>query len=540
MSHRTAVLEQYDRAIREMADTVETNISSDDENEKYLSNLPIDVDSALKPKLYASLHNKRKVDMQRRFDIKVDNLPVNTFLLSLVKGTEINIVPHADLEGNVSLDLKNVTIRDVLVKLSNAYGYDFNYDESGYDVYKPKLYSKIYHVDYLNIERIGRSQVRVSSGQVSDMKSQKKNLMGQISPPKKDNASHSLSGTEVQTTTKSSFWNDLHASIESIIGKDNGRSVVVNAHSGVIIVRAMSEGQRRVAEFLEVTQTIISRQVLLEAKIIEVVLSDSFQTGINWAALAGSGDNKALFGQIGARPLFNGDEIPDISNGIGGLDPTAGIFSMAIKTKNFAAFIEALETQGDVHVLSSPRVSTINNQKAIIKVGSDEFFFTDVTTQTVTNISTTQSINVELTPFFSGVALDVTPQINADDMVTLHVHPSVSKVTEKVKEISVSSSETFNIPLALSTIRESDSIVQARSGQVIVIGGLMQNTIDDKSSGIPFLGEIPIIGGLFRHQENRSRKSELIILLRPVVIKNSKQWDGIVDSGISKAMRGVQ
>ena len=531
---------------------VDSEILVGDSSKNYYSMLPKDIRLALKPGLDATVRGRNKTDMTRRFDIKVKNLPIKTFLLSLVKGTEINIVPHPDLEGNVSLDLKNVTIHDVLGKLSSAYEYDFNLNSSGYDVYKPKISSKVYKIDYLNIQRIGKSHTRVSSGQVSESGSQQTNSDTNLESNGAA-AQDSSSGTEVNTVSKNSFWDDLRRSIVAIIGEEDGRSVVINAHSGVIIVRAMQSEQRSVEKYLDLTQAIISRQVLLEAKIVEVVLSDSYQTGINWAALAESGNKSLLVGQTGGGTVLNGNGLSDIAGNIGNLNPGAylpidgtaasafgGAFSMAIKTADFAAFIEALETQGDVHVLSSPRVSTINNQKAIIKVGSDEFFVTDVTTETVTNNSTSQSINVELTPFFSGVALDVTPQIDNGDMVTLHIHPSVSKVNEKVKEISVSSSETFKIPLALSTIRESDSIVQAKSGQVIVIGGLMQNAVSDNSAGVPFLSDIPIIGGLFRYEKNNSRKSELVILLRPVVIKNSQQWDSILDSKITRAIGSLQ
>ena len=131
---------------------------------------------------------------------------------------------------------------------------------------------------------------------------------------------------------------------------------------------------------------------------------------------------------------------------------------------------------------------------------------------------------MQLTPFFSGVALDVIPQINEHNVVTLHVHPSVSEVSEKVKTIDVSTTDTLNVPLASSTIRESDSIVSARSGQVIVIGGLMQNVVNEQRAGIPWLSDLPLVGGLFRHKKNSSKKSELVILLKPVVVNTGDEW----------------
>ena len=264
-----------------------------------------------------------------------------------------------------------------------------------------------------------------------------------------------------------------------------------------------------------------------------------FQSGINWAALSAHNGKAGVFGQTGGGTIFDGTGKSDIVGASGILDPQAlsqvqgtatsafgGVFSLALNLGNFNAFIEALETQGDVHVLSSPRVSTVNNQKAVIKVGSDEFFVTDITTETTdTTTGSQQSVNVQLTPFFSGVALDVIPQINENNVVTLHVHPSVSEVTEKVKQIDVSTTDSLNIPLALSTIRESDSIVSARSGQVIVIGGLMQNVVNDERAGVPWLSDLPWVGGLFRHKKNSSKKSELVILLKPVVVDNDDDWN---------------
>lgn len=192
-------------------------------------------------------------------------------------------------------------------------------------------------------------------------------------------------------------------------------------------------------------------------------------------------------------------------------------------------FIELLKTQGDVQVLSSPQISTVNNQKAVIKVGQDEFFITDVdsNTSTTTATATTQS-NVELTPFFSGVALDVIPQISAEGEIVLHIHPTVSTVTEKTKNINVSSGTALSVPLAVSSIRESDSIIRAKSGQVVIIGGLMQNTVEDRVSKVPLLGDIPVLGALFRHTQEINKKSELVILLKPIVIDSEKQMDEYV------------
>jgi len=177
-----------------------------------------------------------------------------------------------------------------------------------------------------------------------------------------------------------------------------------------------------------------------------------------------------------------------------------------------------------VQVLSSPRISTMNNQKAVIKVGSDEFFVTRVSSNnTTTGTTTTTTPEIELTPFFSGIALDVTPQIDAAGEVILHVRPAVSEVVDQTKTLTVFGQEQ-RLPLAFSSMRESDSIVRAKNGQIIVIGGLMQDVQRDNQAGLPVLGDLPGIGHMFRHTQKSRRKSELVILLKPVVVDGALAW----------------
>jgi len=320
--------------------------------------------------------------------------------------------------------------------------------------------------------------------------------------------------------------------VQAIVGSGGGRSVVVNPQSGVVVVRAIPNELREVEAFLRATQLIAQRQVILEAKILEIELSDGYQTGVNWAAIFG--DFKSF--QTGGGSLLRNQnrlaatagtpvvQIPGRSELEGQIAQAfGGVFALAFEGNDFAAFIELLGTQGNVQVLSSPRIATMNNQKAIIKVGVDEFFVTDISTTTITGTATTSTPNIELTPFFSGIALDVTPQISDHKDVTLHVHPSVSNVEDQQKDISISN-VSLTLPLARSTIREADSIVRARSGQLVVIGGLMQDRIVDEQAKTPQLGDLPFIGALFKHQREITLKSELVILLRPIVVESDQEW----------------
>ena len=235
---------------------------------------------------------------------------------------------------------------------------------------------------------------------------------------------------------------------------------------------------RDVKTYLDHAQDSMQRQVILEAKVIEVELSDSFQSGIDWAAISSNrnfsiGSSSVVDGNRGSASITDAGDVLVTS----GLDVAneafANLFAVGTSSSTFGALITLLNTQGDAQVLSSPRVSTVNNQKAVIKVGTDELFVTDISSDTVTsNGAITSNPDLTLTPFFSGIALDVTPQISAEGDVILHIHPTVSRVVDQQKIIIVGDKE-FGLPLAFSTVRESDSVVKARNGEVIVIGGMV-------------------------------------------------------------------
>jgi MSHA biogenesis protein MshL len=265
---------------------------------------------------------------------------------------------------------------------------------------------------------------------------------------------------------------------------------------------------RTVEQFLSASETNLQRQVILEARILEVTLSDEYQQGINWTeVLNNSGSTNFRFA----------NSAPVIGNEVTAL--LGGVSSLSFVNQDFSGVLSLLSTQGNVQVLSSPRVTATNNQKAVIRVGNDEYFVTDVSSQnTVTAAATTVIPDIELTPFFSGIALDVTPQIDKDGAVLLHVHPSVIETDEQETFITLNG-EQIILPLAQSSIRESDTIVKALSGEIVVIGGLMQSSISDTTSKTPVLGDIPIVGNLFKNKAQIEVKKELIILLKPTIVE---------------------
>ncbi len=514
---------------------------------------------ALLPPLKLDMPGAAAKPIEPRFDLSVNEAPAAQVFMSIVSGTRYSMLVHSEVKGTVTVNLKDVTVREALDALRDLYGYEYRVDGTRILIQPIGIRTRVFRVNYLIGQRLGRSDIRVTSGSIADGGAGGAGVpgvpgtTGLPTAPTQTAGSSSMSASttdssRIQTSVRNDFWEDLRLTLTQIIGTADGRNVVVNPQAGLIVVRAMPEELRQIEAYLRAIRLSVERQVMLEAKILEVTLSDEYQTGINWALFSSSGRSatglispNTTLGTAGAITSNNLSVSPRPDGGamqaggaqaalIPGL-PGGSLFGLAFQTANFAALLGFLESQGSVQVLSSPRIATINNQMAVLKVGTDQFFITNIAGGSGTTGSTvggtTSFPTLTMRPFFSGVALDITPQIDEDSSVVLHIHPSVSNVQQDDKVVNLGAvfGGQITLPLARSTVSETDSIVRVRNSNIVAIGGLMKLDVADGRSGLPGLQDSPAVGSLFGSQRRTMVKKELIILIKPTVIQSDEDWD---------------
>ena len=529
---------------------------------------PDAVREALLPPLRAEMPRVPGAPIEPRFDLVVNAAPARQVFLSIVSGTRYSMIVNPAVSGTLSLNLKDVTVREALEAIREVYGHEFRLDGTRIYVESAGLQTRVFQVNYLTGLRSGRSDVRVSSGSISGNVQQggagapaaaAPGAPGQAASPAlgafglSSIATASLDASRVSMVSQSDLWNELTNALRALIGTGPGRNVVVSPQSGVVVIRAMPDELRSAEKYLKAMRLSVERQVMIEAKVVDVTLSNAYQAGINWAAFPNSRRVTAgVFGsntQLGTTGnLSTGQALTvdpsgrTLSTGIlgTGLAGTAvsaagavgaGVFGLAVQTNNFAALLQFLESQGNVQVLSSPRVAALNNQKAVLKVGTHQFFVTNVTgtpVQTSGGVTTAIQLTPTLNSFFSGVSLDITPQIDEDGNILLHIHPLVSNVVQQDLTFNfggvVGAADT-TLPLARSSINETDTIVRVQDGNIVALGGLMKVDVANDRSGIPLLQDLPGVGGLFGNTTRTRTKRELVILLKPTVIKSERDWE---------------
>ncbi|MDN3921695.1 secretin N-terminal domain-containing protein [Roseateles violae] len=507
----------------------------------------------------------------------------------------------------LTVRLKDVTVFEALDSVRELYGYEYQVEGTRIYVRPPELRSKLYQVNYILGQRRGVSDLQVIGGASTGSSSGggsggggsggSSGGSGGGGGSSSGSSFSAIQASALSTISKSDIWSEVEDSLRTLLGCQisrvqapkattsgssgssgsgssgggsradvsfvgdalqgerqrgvdgcsEGRAMTVNQMSGTILVRGMPRELRQVESMLRTMQLNIERQVIIEAKIIDVELNTDAQQGINWAAFPNHNLHRASVGLDPNQIVGNGSQI----GGTGAVPPggaqantslasllgaslvgagasnafTAGL-GIAIQTSQFAALINFLQTQGEVHVLSSPRIATLNNQKAVLKVGAEESFVTSISggTTTVTNgISNSSLPTLNYQPFFSGIALDVTPQIDENDRITLHVHAMVNSIIERSK-VALLTPNAPTVPFAVNSISETDSVVKTLDGMMVVIGGLMTESTTDNRSKIPGAGDVPVAGALFRKNGQASTKRELVILLKPTVIKDESTW----------------
>ena len=486
----------------------------------------------------------------------------------------------------LTVKLKDVTVFEALDAIRELYGYEYTVDGTRIYVQPPELKTSLYQVNYILGQRRGVSDLQVIGGASSSGSS---GSTSTTSTSTSGGSYSSIQASALSTISKSDVWGEMEDALRTVLGCQiaknqprtgtgsgssagassradvsyvgdtqsgdrqrgvegcsDGRAMTVNQMSGTILVRGMPKELRLIENLLRSMQINIERQVIIEAKIIDVELNSDSQQGINWAGFnqgwhrmsVGAntslidGTKTAAAGSINAGTSLGsllGDQLINVAapNAF-----SAGL-GVALQFTNFSALINFLQTQGQVHVLSSPRIATLNNQKAVLKVGSEESFVTNasggqITAGTGGSPSTVSNPTITYQPFFSGISLDVTPQIDENDKITLHVHSMVNSIAVKDKLAIISSSGDRSLPFAVNSISETDSVVKTKDGQVVVIGGLMTQSGTDNRASVPGLGDVPGVSAFFSKGAQKAVKRELVILLKPTVVKSDSAWSNDV------------
>ena len=519
-----------------------------------------------------------------RFDLSVRNAPAAQVFMAVVNDSRYSMVLPPDLSGTITVNLKNVTVREALELIRDMYGYDFRLRGTRISVSANTPQTRIFQVSYLAARRGGMSSTQVISSSMPVSNGGSGSSDSGSGGGSTSGSTNAVVNTSVFTGQASDFWLDLGVGVASVLdceykistpaqatGSGNaidmstqhfslgkcpeGRRFVMNQQSGVVMVRALANELREIDGLLRALQGGVDRQVMLEAKLIEVELNDGFQSGINWTAFDKwgrqvGGVNAATDGMVtlpsarGAATAGTTGTVSRTLTGIGAgvLDSmkSAGGLLMSAQGElwgraSFAAVIDFLKTQGSVYVMSSPRIATLNNQKAVLKVGVDDYFVTEVTNDSNSSnygSGTTNSMpSIKVSPFFSGIALDVTPQIGEGGMITLHIRPAVTDVVTRNLVVNLGEQiGSYTLPLASSSVKETDSIVRVRDGFIVAIGGLMSQTQSEAEGKVPGLGDVPFLGSLFKNNKRAMRKREMVVLVKPTVIRDEEDWQDDMDA----------
>jgi len=481
------------------------------------------------------------------FSIYARDSNIQDVLLAFSKESELNMVIDPELNGKVTIDLKRVTLKEALDAILSPLGWTYHTDGKFIKILRPQMETRLFTLNYMATKRSGKREVYASTSTGGGL--QTSSLPGQqiaLSP-----GGTRTGYTDLISIDEMDLWKEIQKGLEAFIFGSveekevpsekekatwtridvKGKKLIINKSTGVILVTDYPVNLNKVASYLETVEGSSQRQVTIQAKIMEVILSDDHKEGINWKVIEGLPrsinfawglTNKAgTTGYPGSATSYGiGDTSTGATISTPGLlkiKPFGGVLALGAIGSEVALsdIMQAISEQGDVKILSSPTISTLNNQKAIIRVGNQDVFFITgavATQNTVTQIIQPMTIDI-------GIILDVTPQIAEDGTIIMNIHPSITDKTGE--KTTPDGRSTF----PLLSVRETDTTVRVRDGQTIIIAGLMQEKSAENYTGVPVLGSIPFLGGLFRYKTRTKSISELVIMITPTLQVGKKVED---------------
>lgn len=416
-------------------------------------------------------------DLGPVFNFRAQDIPLVDALTLFAHSNELNIVAGPDIVGNITVNFHALPLQEAMSALLDAHGYFW--EQQGQLIRVRKFETRIFNLDYIRLVRGGTGENKAN---ISSSGGGAGQGTGEITVNQQD---------EIK------FWEELEAQVKELMSTE-GR-LVFNRLSGTIQVTDRHQRVEEITQYLAKVRHSLHRQVEIEARIYEVNLDDNYSLGINW-------DKIDFAGNAGNLVLSNIITAP-----FGGFVTKAATVGATYEKNDFDAVVEALQEQGELRVISQPRLLTLNNQPALIKVATDEAFFTQTVVQGTGgtgNIVTEQAQSVTV-----GLVLSVTPQISDDGWIMLDVTPIISRL----REIRQSPQQTATAPVL--DVKQSSGLVRLRDGEMVIIGGLIQDEVSETERKVPLLGDIPWLGRLFKGTYNVTRKSELVIFLQPRIVE---------------------
>ena len=450
---------------------------------------------------------------QETFTVVVDNVPVDKLLFALARDANLNIDIHPGIKGSITLNAVNQTLTQLLERIANQI--DLRYQLKGnHLIVSPDLpYLRLYKIDYVNLARESTSEISVATQIISDVSS---GVGGSGSGG--GGSANNNSTTQIKNKSDNRFWEILKENIQAILASHQTQeksttgvedNVIVNPQSNVVSVRATHQQHEEIQRFLDQVIANVQRQVLIEATIVEVRLKDNYQAGVDWQRIAGdfTYQQSMLRGNIGQDSPFY----------------TLGYSNPESAFGNISAMVRLLEEFGTVKVISSPQIMALNNQTAILKVVDNLVYFktkVDITETNNTIIRETYTTQINTVPV--GLVMSVTPQISDSDEVILNVRPTISRTLDYKVDPNPTLAQAGTVNRVPQVeVREIESILKVNNSDIAIIGGLMEDSSQQNKQGIPVLSQLPLIGDLFSYRSDNHAKSELIIFLRPTVIKSA-------------------